>query len=225
MKTTKQIILDALAESIFGREGEEDGANAPANESTDDANDGVEDAGSSSKESSSDGHDDENDPAVKGLKSALAAERKANKEAAKKLKAFEDAEEERANANKSEVEKANAAAEKATTKAAKLASGLLKRDLDAAIKAAAKDFIDPNDALELVDRSSLVFEQDDEDPTDITIDEKTVIAAVKSLAAKKPHFLKTGTDDGEASGSQFGTQKKQKSKADEAYLERYPSLR
>src|SRR5690606_19230575 len=107
-------------------------------------------------------------------------------------------------AEKTEIDQYKAKAEKATSTNERLAASLLKRDLDDAIKAAAKDFIDPDDALRGIDRSKLVFEQDEDDPTEITLDLKSIEREVKNLATKKPHFLKQGTDDGEPTGSQFG---------------------
>ena len=85
-------------------------------------------------------------------------------------------------------------------------------------------FIDPSDAINGVDRSKLVYDQDDEDPTDIDIDLTSVVAEVKRLAASKPHFITRGTDDGEPSGSGFGGSKKQKKSSEDQMRELYPSL-
>jgi hypothetical protein len=161
------------------------------------------------------------------LQKALSAERRLNTKLTRensKLAATKETKE----AEKDEtIEEAKQKELAATQRAEKLAAGLLKRDIDTAIKEAARDlkFLDVEDALNGVDRSKIVADQDDDDPTDIEIDEDTVKAAVKALATRKPHFLNSGTDDGEATGSQFGGSKR-RTKADEeaALREYYPSL-
>lgn len=211
----------------FGAEGDEGDSN---DESGDDKSGDEGDAGSASNDSSTnssnddDKHDDKDDPAVQGLKSALATERAAAKKAAKELKALQAKEAERELADKTEVEQAAIKQKNAEERAERLASGLLRRDLDTAIRLAAKDFVDPTDAIDGVDRSKLTYEQDEDDPTNITIDEKSVEKAVKALSTRKPHFLKTGTDDGEPTGSSFGGSKKAKGDRDATLKAKYASL-
>lgn len=215
---------------IIGAEGE-NGSGDKTGEDDDDSSD--EDGDDDSDDSQE--HDDADDPKVKGLKSALAVERASNKTNAKELKRLERelkkakaAQDEKELEEKSEVEQATTKAQKAEEKATKLAQGLLKRDIDSAIEKAARDagFIDIDDALSGVDRSKIVFEQDDDDPSDIDIDIKTVVAEVKGLAGRKKHLVRTGTDDGEPTGSTFGGSKRKKGKLDEETLkDKYPSLR
>lgn len=201
---------------IIGAEEDnsQEGSQSAANGSTDDDQSSVnEDSGGGSNSSQSGGHDDADDPKVKGLKSALEKERLANAakdNELKELRKLKKAQEARELAEKDEVEQARIKAERATEKAEKLAAGLLKRDLNSAITSVARElkFIDPTDAISGVDMSTIVFEQDEDDPSNITIDEKTVKAAVKALLSRKPHFAKSGTDDGEATGSQFGGKQK-----------------
>lgn len=212
---------------IIGAEGE--GSEQGSSDNTsggDDAGDGGENQEENS--SSSQEHDDADDPKVKGLKSALAAERARADAAEKDLKKRQKAEEAAELAKKDELEREKIRADAATEKATKLAEGLLKRDINAAIRAEAEKagFIDVDDALAGVDRTSIIAEQHEDDPTQISIDLKTITTQVKALAAKKPHFIKQGTDDGEATGSQFGGSKQKKKGTDEDTLkELYPSLR
>jgi hypothetical protein len=171
---------------------------------------------------------DEKDTA--GLKSALEKERKAARDAQRELKRLQKAEADRSLAEKSDIEKAQLKEQAATERAQRLAAGLLSRDLNDAIRKAANElkFIDTEDAIAGVDRSVLTFAQDEDDPTDITIDAKTVERAVKALAAKKPHFIRSGTNDGQPTGSPMGGSRGSGGdrKAQEAELiKRYPALR
>lgn len=226
--------LTLLPEVILGAEvdpaGAGDDSGDPDGDSDDDEGDGDGAAGGDSGDSSGgESHSDSGDAATKGLKSALAAERKAAKDATKRANALQKEKDERELATKSEVEQANTKLEQAQERANKLSAGLLKRDLDAAIRKAASNFIDADDAIAGVDRSKLVFTQDEDDPTDIEIDTKTVEKLVKELATKKPHFLKPeGTDDGQPTGSGFGgtgNRSKDKKTQEELLKEKYPSLR
>lgn len=225
---TLDLLEKLLPAVFFGAEGDgdDDGGN---DDSSDDA--GGDDHEDDSNDDDN-GHDDADDPKVKGLKSALAKERAAREAAEKRLKAAaaKSAKEQadRELADKSEVEQAQAREQQAKDRADKLAAGLLSRDIEAAIRREAEkqDFIDPEDAIAGVDRASLVYTQDDDDPTDITIDLKTVTTAVKAIATKKPHFVKSGTDDGEATGGQFGRgSKKKQQTSEDALKQKYPGLR
>ena len=210
-----------LPEFIFGAEGDNDGdaSNEPgegeggANEST----------GGAPKEST---HDDADDPKVKGLKSALDAERKRAEKAEKDLKARNKLDEEKALAEKSEIEQMQAKLEKANNNATKLAAGYLNSALTSALEKAARDagFLDPSDAVLLIKRDALTFEQDQEDPSQVTIDEKSVTAAVKELATRKPHFIGSGTGDGDPTGSGFGGKRTKKQTTADELKSFYPSL-
>ncbi len=111
---------------------------------------------------------------------------KANKDAAdhrKKLDAFEAAERAKADAEKSEADKLKERADKAEAAATAAASALALRDINDAIKDAARDagFIDLSDALQLVDRKAIAL-----------ADGKVTGAAdaVKALAKAKAHLIK-----------------------------------
>lgn len=141
-----------------------------------------------------------------GALKALQAERKARAAAEKELKALRKAKADAELSEKSDLEQAQTKLKDAEGRQQTLAAALLARDLNDAIRRAAENqkFIDPDDAIAGVDRTSLTYEQDSDDPTQVTIDAKTVEAAVKALATRKPHFINRGTSDGDPSGSQFG---------------------
>ena len=175
---------------------------------------------------------DLDDQDLTGLKSAIKAERELKKAAEKKAKAADkratalQKEKDAKEAEKlSDIEKANKKATEAEAKATKLVEGYVKVNINAAIEKAASNFIDIDDVLSRVDRSLITFEQDEDDPSIVTVDKKSVQAAVKKLATEKPHWIKSGTEDGEPSGGQFGNHKKQKASVEESQLkEFYPSL-
>lgn len=225
--TTEQNAAPAwLPLTLIGAEGDE-GDDQSGEEGTEGEDESGDDEGAKNGSQGSE-HDDADDENVKGLKSALDKERKraaAVEKENKRLKKLQDAADLE---KKTDIEQANIKAEQAEAKATKLAAGMLKRDVDSAIRKAARDagFIDLDDALAGVDRDSIVVSQDDDDPSEIEVDEKTVIAAVKKLASRKAHFIKSGTDDGQPSGSQFGGgSKKNKGNLDEAALaQKYPGL-
>lgn len=164
---------------------------------------------------------------VSGLKSALQKEREANRAKDKQLKAFQKAQADAEKAKMDDVDRLTAERDGSVEKAAKLATAWRDRSIrDAILDEARKlNFIDPSDALN-IDRSVISYEQDDDDPSDVDIDLKTVTAAVKKLATEKKHLIRTGTDDGHPSGSGFGgSGKRTQKEKDEELLERYPSLR
>lgn len=216
--------LEDLPEFIFGADGEGDDPADTSTGSSEDPNPtDPADAGSDPDEDEEE-EIAEDDPA-KGLKSALAKERRAAKAEKKRADALQREKDEAELAKKSEVEQAKIRADRATEKLAKLTEGFKRSAIENAIRAAASDFVDPEDAVAGVDRSSITVEQDKDDPSDVTIDTKSVERAVKALAAKKSHYLKTGTNDGEATGGQFGGSKRKQTTPDEVYKDRYPSLR
>lgn len=223
--TALELLLPAV---IFGAEGEgADGDGTGAEGAGSDDGEGDGDEGDGDGDEDKGGHDDADDPNVKGLKAALAAERKRAAALDKKLKAADKAKADAELAEKTELEQEQIKAKAAADRAEKLASGFLQRSLNDSIRDAARNlnFIDVDDAINGVDRSSLTFEQDDDDPSDIDIDTDTVVAAVKALAKKKPHFLRTGTDDGDATGSPMGGSRKKKTTSDDALKAKYPALR
>lgn len=226
MADKNPILLDALPWIIFGSDGEENDQGDSNGDSGDDSKEGDQDAGNASGDSQEDDSDDiDDDDPAKGLKTALRKERAEAKRLARELRALQKVREEQELAEKGELEQYKTKAERYEEKVTRLAEGLRTRELNAAIAKAAENlgFIDTDDALNGVDTSDISVDQDEDDPTDITIDTKAVERAVKALAAKKPHFLKKGTDDGEDTGSKFGGSRKKKT-PEESLRSKYPSL-
>lgn len=130
------------------------------------------------------------------------------------IKRFEKQDQDRRNketaaelAEKGEIDKWKTLYEKEKERTDSLGSGYARSELNRAIEREAEklEFIDTDDALQGVDRTQIEVEQDPEDPTKVVIDEASLKKAVKALADKKKHLLKTrGTDDGEPTGSSFG---------------------
>lgn len=220
-----ELLLPAV---IFGAEGEDEGGAGDDGAGSEGAGSDSDDEGDDDEGDGEDGgHDDADDPKTKGLRTALAAERKKAAALDKKLKQKEKAEAAASLAEKSELEQEQIKAKQAEERAEKLSNGFLQRSLNDSIRDAARtlNFIDVSDAIAGVDRSALEFEQDADDPSDVNVDEDTVLAAVKALAKKKPHFVRTGTDDGEPTGSSMGGSRKKKTTSEDELKAKYSALR
>lgn len=233
MRLTRKNWWTTLTNPIVGfDEGEGEGSGASgAGEGANGAGEGAGE-GQGSSGTSTEGAGASED--VSGLKSALQKEREEKKALEKELKAFRKTKEESELAEKSEVEQATTKAQKAEAKAAKLAEGFRKNAVNQAILKAASNakFRDPSDALRPEVLAAISVEQDEDDPTNITVDEKTVTEAIKALAKSKPHYLATENGQGNQqrqapkSGSQFGGSGTQSNlTADEqALAKKYPAL-
>lgn len=206
-----------------GREGDSAGEGEGGDSGGEASGDGGEGSGESEETTDDKGGDKEDNS---GLKSALQKERQARKNLEKELRGLKSAQEERDNADKSEVERAQAAETKAAEKVAALATKLLDSSLNTAITkaATAAKFRDASDALALINRSELTYEQDEDNPADIDIDEKSIERAVKALAAKKPHLILADGDEQPSGGKFNGGKKDQKQMDEEALKAKYPSL-
>lgn len=161
-----------------------------------------------------------------GLKSALAKERKAAKDAQRALKAAQKRLDELDSKDKSDTDKAKDEASKATALNAKLALRLRTTAVDNAIiqLAGSLNFRDVDDALQLVNRELIEIEQDDDDPSEIDLDKASVKAALEKLAKAKPHLI-AAEGQGEKSGSKFNGKKQSTKDADEEALRKlYPAL-
>lgn len=161
-----------------------------------------------------------------GLKSALVVERQARRAAEKNLAKLAEADK---RAKQSEADKLTQLAkdhEAATQRSALLAGGFLALRLEQAIKDAAVEakFKDPSDALAMVDRTLIVVDQDEDDPSKVTIELATVKTAIKKLADAKKHLLISGTEDGGKTGSQFGGTGGAGKPGEVDYKTKYPSL-
>jgi len=142
---------------------------------------------------------------IEGLKSALAAERKSRREL-ERAAAKRDDEDRRAKQTEEE-QKSQLVKDLEVEKAKNLdlAQGFLKLRVNEAIlrEASKLKFHNSEDAVSLIDSSSLIVDQDETTPSRITIDSASVAKAVKALADAKPHLINTGGNQG-PSGSQFG---------------------
>ncbi|AVR56909.1 scaffolding protein [Microbacterium phage Triscuit] len=208
---------------ILGAEGESEDSENESEEEEEEEEE--EDSNSDADADKDKGKDPEKD--IAALQKALNAERRLAKKLDRENRKLKAGKTEESEQEQADLETERNRSREATQKAEKLAAGLLQRDLNAAIEKAARaaGFLDPDDAIAGVDRTKIDFDQDDEDPTDIDIDEDTVKAAVKALATKKPHYLTRGTEDGDATGSPFGGSRKKGKKTDaDTYRELYPSL-
>lgn len=160
------------------------------------------------------------------LKSALQKERAARKKAERENKALAKFREDAESRDKSETDRAKDEASKAASKAQKLAERLRETAVDnAIIKAGGKlKFRDIDDALKLVDRGIIEVEQDDDDPSEVILDEGSVKSALEILAKAKPHLIIAEGQE-EKSGSKFGGSRKSQQDMDEEELKhRYPAL-
>lgn len=167
---------------------------------------------------------------VTGLKSALEKERKDRKTLEKELKAFRTAKQTAEDADKSEVDRLKTENERTSTKATKLALGFKDSAVRTAVLEAAgkAKFRDPSDALRPEIIALIGVEQDDDDPTQVTIDPATVAQAIKDLAKNKPHYIATDEKRPPKSGSTFGGGGGGGTKGDAekaALQQKYPALR
>lgn len=143
---------------------------------------------------------------VAGLRSALEKERTERKANDKKLTAYEKAQQEKADAEKTEIQRLTDQGSRDSAKLQRLAEGFRASKVEGAVLAAAKaaKFTDPTDALRAEVLSAIGVEQDQDDPTQVTIDEASVTEAVKALAKAKPHYLGEQRQAPPTSGSKFG---------------------
>lgn len=210
--------------TIVGFEKKEESSSEKDDGSEEDDDDDDDD---SEKDDSKSGESGEGKEDTRGLKSALDKERRDRKRFEKELKALRKFKDDTESANDSEKDKAEKEATKAKEKNAKLATKLRENAIDTAlIKLAGKHkFRDVDDALRLVNRESIDVEQDEDEPDDIEIDEKSVEKALKALATSKPHLvLADGEED--RSGSKFGGKKKgDEGTDDDALRNKYSALR
>lgn len=189
---------------------------------------GTEGQGAAGTGESGDGAADD----TAGLKSALQKERADRKAMEKELKALRSDKQSKDDAEKSELQRAQDEAKRNSEKATKLAQGFKDSALRSAVLAAAgkAKFTDPSDALRPEILSAIGVEQDDDDPTNVTVSVDDVTAAIKKLAKDKPHYLapaevkqqrppKSGSSFGGSGNSGTGDAQK------DALYAKYPALR
>jgi hypothetical protein len=202
--------------------GFEDDDDKPKDDSADDQNDDDDN-------DDDDGADDQKDGKDKdtgGLKSALQKERKERRRLEKEARDLRKFRDDATNKDKSETDQAKDTAAKESAKAQKLAERLQRSAVDNVVikLASSMKFRDIDDAIQLIDRSLIEVDQDEDDPAEIQIDEASVKEALKTLAKKKPHFIVAeGQED--KSGSKFGGGRKSQTEVDEEEMKRrYPAL-
>ena len=194
---------------------------------TDDNDSEDEESNDEESEENEDEEKDKDKPEnTDALKSALRKERNLRKKEERDRKALAKRLDELDSKEKSETDKAKEDASKAESKAQRLAVALKTTAVDnAIIKAAGKlKFRDIDDALKLVNREEIDVEQDEEDPSQVDLDEESVKSALETLAKTKPHLiLADGQED--KSGSKFaGSRKSQKDMDEDALIEKFPAL-
>jgi len=166
---------------------------------------------------------------VENLKKALAVERRRAKTLDRETRLTKKQKEDEELAKKGELEAATEKLTRSEQRVQALGAQFKKSAMDSALREEARrlNFIDPEDALTMVDRSEIEVDQDDDDPAKVDIDKESLKKAVKSLADRKKHLLKSGTEDDEPTGSSFGggsSRTGKKKTAQQELMERYPSL-
>jgi hypothetical protein len=237
MRVTRNNWWMFITESIIGFDEEgaggtgEGGQGAGEGEGTGEEGAGE---GQGSQGTGSEGEGASDDTA--GLKSALQKERESRKALEKQLSAIQKAEQKKADAELSEVDRLKKENEAEKTRTTKLAQGFRKNAINQAVlkAAGAAKFIDPTDALRQEVLDAIGVEQDEDDPSQVTVDEASVTAAVKELAKTKKHFIQS-EDGGQQqrqrqapkSGSSFGGSGNQNKQTAEqqALVAKYPALR
>jgi len=202
--------------------------------------------GEDSEEDTSEDNDEENseqsdeDEGEKGkgnenLKSALRKERLARRDAQKQLKGLAKFKKDTEDKEKTDSTLATEKAVKAEERATKLAGKLLDAALDNSIIkiAGVLGFLDLDDALRLVKRTDIEVDQDEDEPSEVEVDEKSVKTALEALKKAKPHLVRSDESDSDTkevrppkSGSKFTGGTKDKEQLDEGVLlDKYPALR
>lgn len=222
---------------IFGAEDDDkgdDGSNKGGSSGDDDDSSDEDKAGQGADDKSGkdgeDSDDDDEEDDKEEVKVALRKERRERKKLERENKKYKAERENKDKEEASEIEAAKREAEASKSNVTKLADKLLNREVKTAIERAARDakFIDPSDATGAISLEDIDYEQDEDDPSEIEIDEESVTAAVKKLAKKRPHWVQLpggGTKSGsKMAGGGDGNKDDQATK--EAKLkEDYPSLR
>lgn len=222
-----------LSAAIVGFD--EQGGGAPVTQ-------GGAEGGQGSGPTGAEGQGEGNPPAPKtytaeelaGLKSALEKERNDRKALDKELSSFRKAQQEREDAEKTEVQRLTDQQNRLAQNYAKLAEGYRDNAVEKAVLAEATKlkFLDPSDALRNEVLRGLTVEQNEEDPTQVTVDMAEIQRRVKELARSKPHYVTQGPARppvAQKSGSQFNSQQPRgtdQQSAERARLaELYPALK
>jgi hypothetical protein len=173
------------------------------------------------------------DEEIRKLKEALTNERRAHR-ATKKARRSPAPKKKAAPKKEAETEEdEEAVAAKATN--VRLAERLVEEKVNNAVGRAARKlkFVDEEDAIKLVSLDDIDYEQDEDDPTKVTIDPQSITDALEALAEKKPHLIQAedeedDDDEGEKppvkTSKMNGRKKKKGTLNDEELKKRYPAL-
>lgn len=229
MQADPWYLLDHLVgyEDDAGSDSSDD--NSDADDDTDDDTD--DDDASSESDSGEGGEKPPTQADLDNLKKALRAERQQRREAQRELKKLGKSPEQKKEAEE-EAEQLRQQVSAGDEKSGKLAAKLLRNTIDGAIvKEATKlKFRDVDDAVSNISRDDIDWEQDEDDPSEVTVDSDSVKDAVKALAKAKPYLIQAPGEGGggDASGSSFGGGRSNKSGqelSDETLMTQYPALR
>jgi len=199
-----------------GDGGAGDGTGDNEGGSGDGSNDGAGDGG---------GEGGEDDKAR--LEKALEAERKQRRQLEKENIRFKKAQKESEDQEAKDLREANEKIEKSRTTVERLATTLRTQAVHTAIERAARDanFFDVDDAIHGVDMEEIDVEQDDDDPTQVSVDKDSVKRAVTKLANAKKHLIKPPGNGVKSGSNMGGSPGNNDGKASEEDLKkRYPSL-
>lgn len=204
--------------TLFGFDEEQNEENSGSSEEENEEEN--EEESEEENEESEEEEEESEKPDAAGLKSALKKERDARKAFEKELKELRKFREEIEDKNKTETQRLEERATKAEEALEAAQTSLRNQQLDFEISAAARKvrFRDIDDALRLIPRDEIEFDDDG------NLDKKAVEKAVKAIADKKPHLV-LSEGEGAPSGSKFGGSKKSDRKATADQLKKkYPAL-
>lgn len=229
MRLNKNQWWKVIASPIVGFDGEGEGEGQGTVEGSQGEGQGsAEGAGEgNSAEAGAQSQDD-----TSGLKSALQKERADRKALEKELKAFRDAQKAKEDAEKSDIDRLTDDNSGLAAKLERLTQGYRDNAIERAVLEAATkaNFRDASDALRAEVLRDLPFEQDEDDPSKITVDAAEVTRRIKALAQAKPHYVQAEAPAPRPSrtGSKFGGSTTGKQTGDDAraaLIAKYPALR
>lgn len=205
-------------------EGDEEESEEDEESENDDESDEEEDE---DEESEEDEGGEKTKKNTEGLKSALRKERLARKKAERELRkllAKQPKDDKDGKSKEDEGSESKPDPEEAA-RIKSLATKLRTNAIDTAILKFGDRFKSSDELLALVDRREIDVDQDEDDPSEIEVDLESVEEAVKALAKKSPHLLKTNRS-GTKSGSKFGGKRKKSNEpSDEELRKKYAALR
>jgi hypothetical protein len=176
-----------------GDDGEEETDDDDESENQSDDSDG--DDGDEDEE------DDEDDESknvtqkdIRNLKKALRSERMARKKFERENKRMKAAARKNGNGQKDSDDKKDDEKEEAkgpSEREVRLAARLRDQEIDRVVAKVATrlKFVDPDDAVRLINRRDLDVNQDDEDPTVVDVDEEGVEDILRTIAKKKKYLV------------------------------------